>query len=83
LRWPEEGCPRETEPAAGGERHSGVRGRERPGWGDAVGDGEAEGATGLRRERAEGRAPRWTKLDGANGGAAAVGRARARLGGLL
>jgi hypothetical protein len=48
-----------------------------------VGDGQAEGATGLRRERAEGRAPRWTELDGANGGAAAVGRARAGLGGLL
>jgi hypothetical protein len=41
LWWPEEGCPWETELAAGGERRrlrSGVRGRERPGWGDAVGD---------------------------------------------
>jgi hypothetical protein len=35
-----------------------VRGRKGPGWGGAVGDGEADGAVGLGRERAEGRAPR-------------------------
>jgi hypothetical protein len=53
--------PREAEPAAGGERRrwcSGVRGREKPGWGAAVEDEEANGAVGLGRERAEGRAPR-------------------------
>jgi hypothetical protein len=60
---PEEGCPREAELAAGGERRrwcSGVRGRERPGWGDAVEDEEADGATGLGSARVEVRAPRWT-----------------------
>jgi hypothetical protein len=61
---------------AGGERRrlrSGVRGRERPGWGDAVEDEESDGATGLGRERAEGRAPRWTELGGANGGRRGTG----------
>jgi hypothetical protein len=54
-------CPREAEPAAGGVRRrwgSGVHGRKEPGWGGAVGDGGANGAAGLGRERAERRAPR-------------------------
>jgi hypothetical protein len=45
-------CPREAEPAARGERRrwsSGARGRERPGWGGAVEDEEANGAVGLGR----------------------------------
>jgi hypothetical protein len=40
-----------------------------------VGAGEGRGAANLGRERAEEEVPRWTELDGANGRAAAVGRA--------
>jgi hypothetical protein len=50
-------------------RRSGVRGKEGPGWGGAVGAGEAEDATSLGRERAEEEVPRWQGLVGANGGA--------------
>jgi hypothetical protein len=70
-RWPEEGCPREAEPAAGGVRRrwsSGVQGRKGRAGEDAVEDGEADGATSLGRERAEWRVPLWTELGGANGG---------------
>jgi hypothetical protein len=62
------GCPREAEPAAGGEWRrwsSGARGRERPDWGGAVEDEEANGAVGLGRERAKVRAPRWTEVSAA------------------
>jgi hypothetical protein len=68
LRWPEEGCPREAELAAGGEWrrwHSGVQGRKGRAGEDAVEDGGADGATGLGRERAEVRAPRWTEVSAA------------------
>jgi hypothetical protein len=71
------GCPREAEPAAGGEWRrwrSGVQGRKDRAGEDAVEDGGADGATGLGRERVEVRAPRWTELGGVNGGATLVGR---------
>jgi hypothetical protein len=56
LRWPEGSCRREPETAARGElrrRRSGVQGKEGPSWGGAVGAVGGEGATNLRRERAE------------------------------
>jgi hypothetical protein len=55
------GCPREAEPAAGGELRwwrSGVRGRKGRAGGDAVEDEAADGAVGLGSERAGVRAPR-------------------------
>jgi hypothetical protein len=77
LRWPEVGCRREPEMAAGGElrrRRSGVRGKEGLSWGGTVGAVGGEGATNLGGKRAEEAILRRTEARRRKGGAAALGR---------